>query len=36
MQDAFDLLYEEGTEHPKLMSIGLHDRWSAARRVPRV
>lgn len=26
MRDAFDLLYEEGTEHPTLMSIGLHDR----------
>ncbi len=26
MRDAFDLLYEEGAEHPKLMSIGLHDR----------
>ena len=25
MRDAFDLLYE-GAEHPKLMSIGLHDR----------
>ena len=24
--DAFDLLYEEGAEHPRLMSIGLHDR----------
>ena len=26
MIDAFDLLYEEGAERPKLMSIGLHDR----------
>ena len=26
MRDAFDLLYGEGAEHPKLMSIGLHDR----------
>jgi hypothetical protein len=26
MRDAFDVLYEEGAEHPKLMSIGLHDR----------
>ena len=26
LRDAFDLLYEEGAEHPKLMSIGLHDR----------
>ncbi len=26
MRDCFDLLYEEGAEHPKLMSIGLHDR----------
>jgi len=24
--DCFDLLYAEGSEHPKLMSIGLHDR----------
>jgi peptidoglycan/xylan/chitin deacetylase (PgdA/CDA1 family) len=26
MTDCFDLLYEEGAELPKLMSIGLHDR----------
>lgn len=26
MRDAFDLLYEEGSEHAKLLSIGLHDR----------
>jgi len=26
LRDCFDLLYEEGAEHPKLMSIGLHDR----------
>ena len=26
MIDCFDLLYEEGVEVPKLMSIGLHDR----------
>ncbi len=26
MRDAFDLLYEEGADHPKLLSIGLHDR----------
>jgi len=25
-RDAFDLLYEEGAEQPKLLSIGLHDR----------
>jgi putative urate catabolism protein len=25
-RDAFDLLYAEGAEHPKLLSIGLHDR----------
>jgi putative urate catabolism protein len=25
-RDAFDLFYEEGAEHPKLLSIGLHDR----------
>jgi len=24
--DCFDMLYEEGAEQPKLMSIGLHDR----------
>ena len=24
--DCFDLLYAEGADHPKLMSIGLHDR----------
>lgn len=26
LRDCFDLMYEEGAEHPKLMSIGLHDR----------
>jgi len=26
MKDAFDILYEEGEEQPKLLSIGLHDR----------
>lgn len=26
MKDAFDLLYEEGAERPRLLSIGLHDR----------
>jgi allantoinase len=26
MIDCFDLLYEEGSETPKIMSIGLHDR----------
>jgi allantoinase len=26
MRDCFDLLYEEGAEHPAMMSIGLHDR----------
>jgi putative urate catabolism protein len=26
LRDAFDLLYEEGAEHPRLLSIGLHDR----------
>jgi len=26
MRDAFDVLYEEGAERPKLLSIGLHDR----------
>ncbi len=26
MRDAFDLLYEEGADHPKLLSVGLHDR----------
>jgi len=26
MMDAFDLLYEEGAEHPKMMAINLHDR----------
>jgi peptidoglycan/xylan/chitin deacetylase (PgdA/CDA1 family) len=26
MMDAFDLLYEEGAAHPKLMAINLHDR----------
>ena len=26
MIDCFDMLYEEGAELPKLMSIGLHDR----------
>jgi putative urate catabolism protein len=26
LRDAFDWLYEEGATHPRLMSIGLHDR----------
>ena len=26
MKDAFELLYEEGKENPRLLSIGLHDR----------
>jgi allantoinase len=26
IRDAFDLLYEEGAEHPKMMSVGLHPR----------
>ena len=26
MRDCFDLLYDEGADAPKLMSIGLHDR----------
>ena len=26
MIDCFDLLYVEGADHPKIMSIGLHDR----------
>jgi putative urate catabolism protein len=26
LRDAFDVLYEEGAERPKLLSIGLHDR----------
>ncbi len=26
MIDCFDLLYEEGAEHPKMMAINLHDR----------
>jgi putative urate catabolism protein len=26
MKDCFDVLYQEGAERPKLMSIGLHDR----------
>ena len=26
MKDGFDLLYEEGADQPKLMSIALHDR----------
>lgn len=28
LQQAFDLLYEEGAERPKMMSIGLHNRIS--------
>ena len=35
MRDAFDFLYEEGAEPPKLMSIDLHDRLIGPRRVPR-
>jgi peptidoglycan/xylan/chitin deacetylase (PgdA/CDA1 family) len=26
MRDAFDVLYAEGADEPKMMSIGLHDR----------
>ena len=26
IRDGFDLLYEEGAEHPKMMSVGLHPR----------
>src|SRR5260370_22198925 len=26
MRDCFDLLYEEGAEHPKKMAVNLHDR----------
>src|SRR6478609_7040347 len=26
LRDSFDLLYEEGAEHPKMMSVGLHMR----------
>src|SRR5882757_5670815 len=26
MIDCFEVMYEEGTEHPKLMSLALHDR----------
>jgi len=26
LRDAFDTLYEEGAEHPKMMSIGMHAR----------
>jgi len=26
LQDTFDVLYEEGRTHPKMMSIGLHAR----------
>jgi peptidoglycan/xylan/chitin deacetylase (PgdA/CDA1 family) len=26
LKDAFDTLYEEGTTHPKMMSVGLHLR----------
>ena len=26
LRDAFDVLYEEGASHPKLMSVGLHCR----------
>ena len=28
LRDSFDLLYEEGAERPRLMSIGLHMRLS--------
>ncbi len=28
LRDAFDLLWQEGTRHPKLMSVGLHGRIS--------
>ena len=28
LRDSFDLLYEEGAEHPRMMSIGLHMRIS--------
>ncbi len=28
LKDAFDLLWEEGAQHPKMMSVGLHARIS--------
>ena len=28
LQDAFDLLWQEGARHPKMMSVGLHGRIS--------
>jgi peptidoglycan/xylan/chitin deacetylase (PgdA/CDA1 family) len=28
LRDSFDVLYEEGAERPRLMSIGLHMRLS--------
>ena len=32
LRDSFDLLYEEGAERPRMMSIGLHMRLTAADR----
>ena len=29
MMDCFDVLYEEGAERPKIMSVALHDRLIA-------
>ncbi len=26
MKDSFDVLYAEGADHPKMMSVGLHTR----------
>lgn len=28
LRDAFDLLWNEGAEHPRMMSVGLHPRFS--------
>jgi len=42
MIDCFEVMYEEGADHPKLMSLALHDRLTGrprpdrrARHVPR-
>ena len=30
LRDSFDVLYAEGATAPKMMSVGLHCRWSDA------
>ena len=35
LKDSFDVLYREGAERPRMLSIGLHCRLAPAGRRPR-